>query len=117
MESEEILKRLSRRKFLRNSVLAATGAALLPSFLSGCHKDEIPLIQGQGFTEGVASFDPSQNRIIFWTRYTLANGEQSAPTVILDVAKDKDFNNLVVSQSVLVDSNSDNTVFVDVSGL
>ncbi|HUP12499.1 MAG TPA: alkaline phosphatase D family protein, partial [Niastella sp.] len=117
MHSEEILKKLSRRKFLRNSAIAATGVALLPSFITGCHKDDYPKFEGQGFKEGVGSFDPSQNRVIFWTRYTPATQEEAVPKVILDVAMNRDFNNLVVSQSVLVDSNSDNTVFVDVSGL
>lgn len=116
MNSEEILKTLSRRKFLRNSAIAATGVALLPSFMTGCSKDD-QIFSGQGFNEGVGSFDPSQNKIILWTRYTPATQEQSPPTVVVDVAKDKDFGNVVVSQSVLVDNKSDNTVFVDVSGL
>lgn len=111
------LKKLSRRKFLRNSAIAATGVVLLPSFITGCSKDDDDVFQGQGFNEGVGSFDPSQDKIIFWTRYTPAMQEQSAPMILLDVAKDRDFNNLFVSQSVQVDTNSDNTVFVDVSGL
>jgi alkaline phosphatase D len=117
MKSEDVLKKLSRRKFLRNSAIAATGVALLPSLITGCHKDDQDPSQGQGFKEGVGSFDPSQNKVIFWTRYTPAAQEQLAPVVILDVAKDKGFNNVVVSKVVQVDSNSDNTVFVDVSGL
>lgn len=111
------LKKLSRRKFLRNSAIAATGVVLLPSFITGCSKDDDDVFQGQGFNEGVGSFDPSQDKIIFWTRYTPAMQEQSAPMILLDVAKDRDFNNVFVSQSVQVDTNSDNTVFVDVSGL
>ena len=117
MNAEDILKKLSRRKFLRNSAIAATGAALLPSFLTGCDKDDDDMFQGHGFKEGVGSFDPSQNKVIFWTRYTPARQEQSIPMIVIDVAKDKDFNNVVVSQSVQADTNSDNTVFVDVSGL
>ena len=117
MNTEDILKKLSRRKFLRNSAIAATGVALLPSFLTGCNKDDDDMFQRHGFNEGVASFDPSQNKIIFWTRYTPPGYEQLAPVIILDVAKDRDFNNVVVSQRVQADSNSDNTVFVDVSGL
>ncbi len=117
MNSEDVLKKLSRRKFLRNSIIAATGVALLPPFITGCNKDDDDVFQGQGFKEGVGSFDPSQEKVIFWTRYTPARQEQSAPEILIDVAKDKNFNNVVVSQSVQADSNSDNTVFVDVSGL
>ncbi|MGI8638321.1 MAG: PhoD-like phosphatase N-terminal domain-containing protein [Segetibacter sp.] len=117
MYSEDVLKKLSRRKFLRNSAIAATGVVLLPSLITGCHKDDELPFQGQGFKEGVGSFDPTQHRVILWTRYTPATQEQSQPVLFLDVAKDRNFVNVVVSQTVLVDSNSDNTVFVDVSGL
>jgi alkaline phosphatase D len=120
MSTEEILQKLSRRKFLRNTVIAATGVILFPSALTSCKKEEIndsAVFNGQGFNEGVASFDPSQDKVIVWTRYTPASEESSKPTILLDVAKDKDFKTLVVSQSVQVDSNSDNTVHVDVSNL
>lgn len=119
MSTEEVLQKLSRRRFLRNSVIAATGVILLPSALTGCKKDPHEGIKynGQGFNEGVASFDPEQDKVILWTRYTPASQESDQPTILLDVAKDRDFKTLVVSQSVRVDSNSDNTVHVDVSNL
>jgi len=118
MNNENLLQKLSRRRFLRNSVIAGTGAVLLPSVLAGCGKDDDDTdYQGQGFNEGVASFDPATDRVILWTRYTPASQETGKPVILLDVAKDKDFNNVVASQSVQVDSNSDNTVHVDVSNL
>lgn len=120
MNTEEVLQKISRRRFLRNSVIAATSVVLLPSALSSCKKDLLSAnttYNGQGFNEGVASFDPSQDKVILWTRYTPASQETGNSTILLDVAKDKDFKTLVVSQSVLVDSNSDNTVHVDVSNL
>jgi alkaline phosphatase D len=120
MRTEEVLQKLSRRRFLRNSVIAATGVVLFPSALISCKKDHDnnnPGYNGQGFNEGVASFDPAQDKVILWTRYTPATQETGNPTILLDVSKDKDFAALVVSQSVQVDSNSDNTVHVDVSNL
>lgn len=120
MGTEEVLQKLSRRRFLRNSVIAATGVVLLPSALTSCKKTgqgEGIAYNGQGFNEGVASFDPAQDKVILWTRYTPASQEKGKPTILLDVAKDRDFKTLVVSQSVLVDNNSDNTVHVDVSNL
>ena len=61
--SEEILKKLSRRKLLRNSAITATGVALLPSFLTGCHKDiwekvkeQIP---GGGLGGAPSEFEPT----------------------------------------------------------
>lgn len=41
MNPEDILKNLSRRKMLRDSAMAATGAVLLPSFLTGCRKEDL----------------------------------------------------------------------------
>lgn len=119
MNNENLLKKLSRRRFLRNSVIAGAGAVLLPAALTGCGKDDDEInYEGQGFNEGVASFDPATDRVILWTRYTPATQENNGmPSILLDVARDRDFNNVVVSQSVQVDSNSDNTVHVDVSNL
>ena len=121
MNSEDVLKRLSRRKFIRNSVIAATGTFLIPSVLSSCKKKDgkkdDDRYDGQGFFEGVASFDPSQDRVILWSRYTPASQETGKPIILLDVARDKDFKSLVVSQSVQADIKSDNTIYVDVSNL
>ncbi|GAA4317121.1 alkaline phosphatase D family protein [Mucilaginibacter gynuensis] len=119
MDKENLLNKLSRRNFIRNSVIAATGAVLLPSTIISCRKGDNDHVEynGQGFNEGVASFDPSQDRVILWTRYTPAAQEQGNPEIFLDVAKDKDFKNVVASQAVIVDANSDHTVHVDVSKL
>lgn len=46
--SEEIIKKLSRRNMLRDSVITATGVAILPSFLSSCTKDAWQYIHGHG---------------------------------------------------------------------
>ncbi|WP_345955960.1 alkaline phosphatase D family protein [Mucilaginibacter sp. PAMB04168] len=121
MNNEQILKKLSRRNFIRNAAIAGAGVVLLPSAITSCKKDndddDEETYEGHGFKEGVASFDPSQTQIILWTRYTPAAQEVTKPTILLDVAKDKDFKNVVVSQSVMVDTASDYTVHVDVSNL
>ncbi|MBE9585892.1 alkaline phosphatase D family protein [Mucilaginibacter sp. JRF] len=120
MNKDTILKTISRRNFIRNTVIAGAGAVLIPSALTGCSKnddDDKVNYQGQGFNEGVASFDPATDRVILWTRYTPASQETGTPEVLLDVAKDKDFKDVVASRSVRVDSNSDNTVYVDVTNL
>lgn len=118
MDKQNILNKLSRRSFIRNSVIAATGVTLLPSVLTSCEviDDYIPSRNG-GFLEGVASFDPTQEKVILWTRYTPAPNESGKPEILLDVATDKEFNQVLVSESVVVDTGSDNTVNVDVSNL
>ncbi len=98
--------------------MAAGGAAVLPVFLTSCDDGESFTAKGEfGFFEGVASFDPSQTNIILWTRYTPASNEINKPEIILDVASDASFNNLVASETVEIDTGSDYTVNVDVGGL
>lgn len=43
--SEDMLKILSRRGWLRNIAIAATGAIVLPSFLTGCTKEMQDIIK------------------------------------------------------------------------
>ncbi|MEJ7738756.1 MAG: alkaline phosphatase D family protein [Chitinophagaceae bacterium] len=118
MNKETILKQLSRRNFIRNTVIAATGVALLPSSLTSCKKDDREKPGNYaGFNEGVASFDPSQDKVILWTRYTPSDYGKLTPSIVLDVAKDKGFKTVIVSQSVEVDTDSDYTVYVDVNRL
>ncbi|MFD3001101.1 alkaline phosphatase D family protein [Pontibacter toksunensis] len=91
---------------------------MLPSALTSCEviDDYIPS-KDFGFSEGVASFDPTQDRVILWTRYTPAAYEKGKPELMLDVARDREFKQVLVSQSVEIDTASDNTVNVDVSNL
>lgn len=120
MEKETILRKLSRRSFIRNSVFAAAGAAVLPSVLTGCNDDdgEIFIPEGDyGFFQGVASFDPAEDKVMVWTRYTPATNETGKPSIILDVAKDSNFSQVLVSETVEIDTESDYTVHVDVANL
>ncbi|WP_207425612.1 alkaline phosphatase [Pedobacter sp. SYSU D00535] len=120
MSNEKILSKLSRRTFIRNTVIAAAGTILLPSALTSCKKnkngDDIDY-EGQGFHHGVASFDPTTDKVILWTRYTPAMQESNQPEILLDVSKDAGFSTVVVSRKVKVDTGSDYTIHVDVSGL
>ncbi|MGB0523261.1 MAG: alkaline phosphatase D family protein [Flammeovirgaceae bacterium] len=122
--SKSYLKKLSRRNFLRNSVIAAAGATLIPAVLTSCDDDfvEGPFVaEGEagtyGFLQGVASFDPSQDGVILWSRYTPASNETFIEPIIVDVATDASFTSVVASQSVHIDVSSDLTVIVDLSNL
>jgi alkaline phosphatase D len=118
MDKPTIIQSLNRRDFIKNSVIAATGALLLPTLFTSCEKADDFTPQGSfGFLEGVASFDPTQNSIILWSRYTVATNETKTPTIVLDVATDADFKTLVASQKVQLDPNRDNTIYVDVTNL
>jgi alkaline phosphatase D len=118
MKKQTILQSLNRRDFIKNTVIAATGVIVMPSLFSACKKDDEFTPQGTfGFLEGVASFDPSQNGVILWTRYTRATNEGTTGTIALDVATDSDFKTLVASQKVQLDPNRDDTIYVDVTNL
>lgn len=120
MTQDKVLKKISRRSFLRNSVVAAAGVTILPSLLTGCNEDDTANFVPEGdfgFLQGVASFDPSQDKIILWSRYTKATNESGQPSIILDVATDASFSTVVASETVIIDMQSDNTINVDVSNL
>lgn len=119
MKKKERLKALSRRKFIRNSVVAATGTVAIPSLISSCRSDDDGYSPDKdyGFLHGVASFDPSQTRVILWSRYTPSKREKGKPEVFIDVATDSDFYHIIASEVVQVDINSDYTINVDVSNL
>lgn len=127
MENKNFISRLSRRNFLRNTVIAATGVVVVPSLFTSCNDDDDPMPFNPdgnpgvdfGFLEGVASFDPSQNQVLLWSRYTPDSAESGSSTILLDVATDDSFSqsSIVASESVQIDSASDNTIIVDLSNL
>lgn len=57
--SEETQKKLSRSAFLRDSVLAATGVALLPSFIAGCKKPPVGTSDPNTWIGGFAQSNPA----------------------------------------------------------
>ena len=103
------MKTLSRRHFLK--VSAASGATLQ---LAGCKTLTSAGGSNTGvFQHGVASGDPSKDRVIIWTRIS----NQSDNQVRWQVAKDKQFKHIVNSGIVSASSDKDYTVKVDVTGL
>ena len=126
-KNKQLIEKLSRRNFLRNSIVASAGIAALPSLLTGCGDDDdsdpfVPAgVEGSdfGFLQGVASFDPTQNQVVLWSRYTPDANETTDPSIILDVATDADFaeGSVVASETVQIDVNSDYTIIVDLANL
>ena len=57
--SEEIQKKLSRSRFLRDSVFAATGVVLLPSFIAGCNKIQIMTSDPNTWIGGFSQSNPA----------------------------------------------------------
>jgi len=115
----------SRRKFIQRTIVAASAVSVIPqSFISCSEKDDpgpdTPKFEPEGpygFFEGVASFDPTASSVILWSRYTKATNEPSNPVVALDVSISDDFAEVIVSEQLEVNENSDFTVNVEITGL
>jgi alkaline phosphatase D len=121
---------MDRRLFIK----AITAASLSIPILTACGgasskvgtiTDDLPLIpdstsklsSGVEFLHGVACGDPLDDRIIFWTRATPPEGFFDSVTVLCEIAEDPLFENLVLSEFLSTDSDSDYTVKFDGIGL
>ncbi|TDQ21852.1 alkaline phosphatase D family protein [Tenacibaculum caenipelagi] len=110
---------IKRRSFLRNSLLATGGILLAPNFIS-CKDDdidELPIpsnLAEKNFEQGVASFDPTNSQVIIWTRYTT---NKSSATLVWQIAKDKNFKDVVRQAEVTTDASRDFTVAVEIKDL
>ena len=110
---------IKRRSFLRNSLLATGGLLLVPNFIS-CKDDdidELPIpdnLAEKNFEQGVASFDPTNSQVIIWTRYST---KQTSATLIWQIAKDKNFKDVVRQAEVTTDASRDFTVAVEIKDL
>ncbi len=66
---------LNRRRFLKNTLLAAGGIFIAP-LIESCSDDFTESgiapddLKNAGFESGVASFDPTAGGVIIWTRYS-----------------------------------------------
>ncbi|WP_428742559.1 alkaline phosphatase D family protein [Tenacibaculum sp.] len=110
---------IKRRNFLRNSLLATGGILLVPNFIS-CKDDdidELPIPENlveKNFVQGVASFDPTNSQVIIWTRYTTNN---TSATLVWQIAKDKNFKDVIRQAEVATDASRDFTVAVEIKDL
>ncbi|MGB0217727.1 MAG: alkaline phosphatase D family protein [Sinimarinibacterium flocculans] len=108
---------MQRRRFLQG-LGGLSGSVLLP----GCGSSDAPAGEGGGgdaakvrFDHGVASGDPLADRVILWTRVT---PETDGPvSVRYVVARDPDFDQVLISDTVVTDAVRDYTVKVDPAGL
>ncbi|MEC4113709.1 alkaline phosphatase D family protein [Myroides pelagicus] len=110
---------LDRRKFLRNSLLATGGMFIAPVIVSCSNDDqvvepnqEVGEYTMKGFSYGVASFDPTPQSVIIWTRYDLA-GE----VVTWEIAKDIEFKEIVRQGVATAFGETDNTISIEVNDL
>jgi len=112
--------KIKRRAFLEKSALGVGGLILSTVLVGSCtdHRGPEPNDPNQqgSFDYGVASFDPTDNQIILWTRVTPANGA-SRITLTYQLATDAAFGTVVKTEMIDASADDDFTVSVDISGL
>jgi len=107
---------IDRRAFLSRFLATAgcfvAGAALRPFVATA-----VAAAGSVRFDEGVASGDPMPDAMMFWTRAVDPAAPRSARKLVLQVAKEEDFTELVLEQEIEAGPTTDHTVRVFVDGL
>lgn len=116
----------TRRKFIKT--LAVSAGVVVTSSLVGCgssnKKDEVvdpapvepSILDGsQYFPQSVVSGDPRADSVILWTR--VENGSGADTSLMLQVATDEDFSNLVVEETFDALASSDHCLKIRVTEL
>ena len=113
---------LTRRKFLNTVVLSASAVAV--TSLVGCGSDSDSSsgecsFSSDIFKHSIMSGDPRQNSVILWTRVKDACALTASENVslIVEVATDNNFTNLVLSESVDVLAEYDHNIKLRLTGL
>lgn len=112
----------ARREFLKTS-MAATCSIFVSSGLSACGSSSSKSEESKkenssfGFLHGVKSGDPLETAVIIWTRITPKENEPNNIPVFFEVAKDKNFKNVVNNGYTYAKKSNDYTVKIDVQGL
>ncbi|ANW96176.1 alkaline phosphatase [Wenyingzhuangia fucanilytica] len=107
----------SRRQFIQNTLWASGAIILAPNFIS-CRKDSIEeeIVDDdysiKNFNQGVASFDPTSNSVIIWTRYKNPNKK-----ILWEVSKNIDFSTILRSGTITTEATRDNTIAIELTEL
>ncbi|MFL6695963.1 MAG: alkaline phosphatase D family protein [Vitreoscilla sp.] len=106
---------MDRRQLLKRgaffTVAAATGA------LAACSGDPFPPPGTYVFDQGVASGDPRDTSVVFWTRCVRADGAAETIPVHLQVSTTADFATYVGQVTMTTDAQWDNTLRAKLTGL
>ncbi|QOG01144.1 alkaline phosphatase [Flavobacterium sp. MDT1-60] len=110
---------LSRRRFLRNSLLVAGGVFITP-LIESCSDDDKTDnssapdgMKNEGFETGVASFDPTEKGVIIWTRYSTGSDAE----ITWELSKDAAFSEVTRKGQAAASSINDFTIAVDVQNI
>jgi alkaline phosphatase D len=106
---------MDRRQLLKGgaffTVTAATGV------LAACSGDPFEPAGTYLFAQGVASGDPRDTSVVFWTRCVRTDGAAANIPVQLHVSTTADFGNIIGQASLVASADWDNTVRAKMTGL
>jgi hypothetical protein len=97
-KSEDMLKKLSRRNWLRNAAIAATSAVALPSLLTGCTKEQWDHLKNTPYPGGGLGGAPNDYGVMKCTNiYTneflgyLGTASDQYATIVSDISSATQF--------------------------
>ena len=111
-------EQINRRRFLKNSLIAAGGVFIAP-LIESCSDDPTAIdsapdnLKNGGFESGVASFDPSATGIIIWTRYSVETDAE----ITWEISKENSFSEILRRGQVKADATNDFTLAIDVQNI
>lgn len=105
---------MDRRQFLSRSAFFTVAAASLTACGGGGGSDGVGTYQ---FPQGVASGDPRESSLVFWSRCVRATGAGADINVRLQVSTSAQFINLLADLPLVASATYDNTVRAKVTGL
>ena len=110
------MNRFTRRNFIK-AALAASSGVLVSTPLQAMSRPELP--SEVTFQHGVASGDPLQDAVILWTRATPVKNSEPVDQVKVtwELARDREFTEVLRRGSASTDLARDYTVKIDVRGL
>lgn len=111
---------MDRREFLRHAgfftVAAASGRAMAAPKEGGAWDGRTDAV-AHLFPQGVATGDPTERSVVFWTRCVRADGRAAPVQLTLTVAADQQFNLPVASVPLVASARFDHTVRVKLTQL
>lgn len=111
---------MDRREFLRHAgffTVAAASSGTSLTALAETAADPRPDTARRVFPQGVASGDPRERSVVFWTRCVRADGRDVPTPVTLQVAFDAGFDRLAARVPLVAVVDFDHTVRAKVTGL
>lgn len=105
---------MDRRQFLSRSAFFTVAAASLTACGGGGGSEGVGTYQ---FPQGVASGDPRESSLVFWSRCVRATGAGADINVRLQVSTSAQFINLLADLPLVASATYDNTVRAKVTGL